>query len=89
MNFFRTTDTTDKTIWKPGFSFFINDAYICTCIRHVKETIPSSSITWSEMVKQNIQAKEVYCGLLSYDGYLTLAQIFLFDWPTDFAPQFF
>ena len=27
----------------------------------MKETIPSSSITWSEMGKQNIQAKEVYC----------------------------
>ena len=26
----------------------------------MKETIPSSSITWSEMRKQNIQAKEVY-----------------------------
>ena len=60
------------------------------CIRrHLKETIPSSSITWSEMGKQNIQAKEVYCSLLSYDGYLTLDQIFVFDWPTDFAPQFF
>ena len=41
------------------------------------------------MGKQNIQAKEVYCSLLSYDGYLTLDQIFVFDWPTDFAPQFF
>ena len=41
--------------------FFISYAYICTCIRrHLKETIPSSSITWSEMGKQNIQAKEVY-----------------------------
>ena len=29
--------------------------------RHLKETIPSSSITWSEMGKENIQAKEVYC----------------------------
>ena len=38
--------------------FFISYAYICTCIRrHLKETIPSSSITWSEMGKQNIQAK--------------------------------
>ena len=26
----------------------------------MKETIPSSSITWSEMGKQNIQAKKVY-----------------------------
>ena len=35
---------------------------MCTCIRrHLKETIPSSSITWSEMGKQNIQAKKVYC----------------------------
>ena len=41
--------------------FFISYAYICTCIRrHLKETIPSSSITWSDMGKQNIQAKEVY-----------------------------
>ena len=41
--------------------FFINYAYICTCMRrHLKETIPSSSITWCEMGKQNIQAKEVY-----------------------------
>ena len=43
---------------------FISYAYICTCIgRHLKETIPSSSITWSEMGKQIIQAKEVYCVL--------------------------
>ena len=28
--------------------------------RHLKDTIPSCSITWSEMGKQNIQAKEVY-----------------------------
>ena len=43
------------------FVFFISYAYICTCIRqHLKETIPSSSITWSEIGKQNIQAKEVY-----------------------------
>ena len=41
--------------------FCISYAYICRCIRrHLKETIPSSSITWSEMGKQNIQAKEVY-----------------------------
>ena len=47
--------------WEFSFRFFVNDAYICTCIRrHVKETILSSSITWSEMVKQNIQAKEEY-----------------------------
>ena len=42
------------------FVFFNSYAYICTCIsRHLKETI-LSSITWSEMGKQNIQAKEVY-----------------------------
>ena len=42
-------------------AFFISYAYICTCIRRpLKETIPSSSITWSEMGQQNIQAKEVY-----------------------------
>jgi len=29
--------------------------------RHFKESIPSSSITWSEMGNQIIQAKEVYC----------------------------
>ena len=41
--------------------FFISYAYICTYIRrHLKETIPSSSITWSEMGKQNIQAEKVY-----------------------------
>ena len=40
---------------------FINYAYICTCIRrHLKETIPSSSIAWSEIGKQKIQAKEVF-----------------------------
>jgi len=41
--------------WEFAFSFF---HYLCV---HLKETIPSSSITWSEMGKQNIQAKEVYC----------------------------
>ena len=29
----------------------------------MKETIPSSSITWSEMGKQNVQAEKVYCGI--------------------------
>ena len=48
--------------WEFSFCFFFNSyVYICTCMRrHLKETIPSSSITWSEMRKQNIQAKEVY-----------------------------
>ena len=46
--------------WEFAFCFFISYAYICTCIRwHLKETIPSSSITWSEMGKQNIQTKAV------------------------------
>ena len=27
----------------------------------MKETIPSSSITWSEMGKQNVQPEKVYC----------------------------
>ena len=47
-----------------AFCFFISYTNICTCMRtfarHLKETIPSSSITWSEMGKQNIQAKEVH-----------------------------
>ena len=49
---------------------FISYAHICTCIRrHLKETIPSSSITWSEMGKQNIQAKEVYSqGLMRFSN---------------------
>ena len=49
------------------FLFFsINYVYICTCIRrHLKENIPSSSITWSEMGKQNIQAEEVYCAVVA------------------------
>ena len=47
--------------WEFSFCFFISYAYISTCIRrHLKETIPASSITWSKMGKQNIQAKEVY-----------------------------
>ena len=41
--------------------FFNSYVYICSCIRrHLKETTPSSSITWSVMGTQNIQAKEVY-----------------------------
>ena len=41
--------------------FFISYAKICMCIRrHLKETIPSSSITWSKMGKQNLKAKEAY-----------------------------
>ena len=44
--------------WEFSFCFFISYAHICTSMRrHLKETIPSSSITWSEMGKQNIQAK--------------------------------
>ena len=58
-----------QTTWCPHgnfpFVFFISYAYICTCIRrHLKETIPSSNITWSEMGKQNIQAEKVYCNAL-------------------------
>ena len=30
----------------------------------MKETIPSSSITWSEMGKQNVQAEKVYCVII-------------------------
>ena len=38
--------------------FFISYAYMCTCIRpHLKETVPLGNITWSEMGKQNVQAK--------------------------------
>ena len=34
------------------------DARGCTCIgRRLKETVLSGTITWSEIVKQNIQAK--------------------------------
>ena len=48
--------------WEFSFCFFISYEYICTCIRrHLKETIPSSSIAWSEMGKQNVQAEKVYC----------------------------
>ena len=61
--------------WEFAFCFFISYACICTCIRrHLKETIPSSSITWSEMRKQNIQAKEVYRPVrlnLSFKGSLS------------------
>ena len=36
------------------------------CIRrHLKETVPLGNITWSEMGKQNVQAKEVHCIMLS------------------------
>ena len=31
-----------------------------TCMRrHLKQTFPKSNMTWSEMGKQNVQAKEV------------------------------
>ena len=44
-----------------SFCFYINYAYICTCRwRHLKESVPWSNITWSEMGKQNIQTKEVH-----------------------------
>ena len=33
----------------------------CTCVRRqLKETVFRGTITWSEMEKQNIQAKKVY-----------------------------
>ena len=45
-----------------SFCFFISYSYISTCIRrHLKEAVSKSSITWSEMAKQNVQAKEVHC----------------------------
>ena len=41
------------------FSSFINYAYICTCVRrHLDETVLWGNITWSEIGKQNIQAKK-------------------------------
>ena len=65
--------------------FFISYAYIYTCKRrNLKETIPSSSVTGSEMGKQNIQAKEVYCRF-SRDVtatmlvYITIAKKFLWE----------
>ena len=46
------------------FCFYMSYAYICTCRRrHLKESVPWSNITWSEMGKQNVQAKEVHCAL--------------------------
>ena len=43
--------------WEFTFFFFISYAYICTCIRrHLKESIPLSSLTWSARGNQNIQA---------------------------------
>ena len=63
---------------KLPFVFVINCAYICTCIRrHLKETISSRSITWSEMAKQNIQAKEVYC--VNFKPIKTKRLTFVFD----------
>ena len=33
----------------------------CTCVRrHLNETVLWGNITWSEIGKQNIQAKKVY-----------------------------
>ena len=47
--------------WEFSFCLFTSYAYIWTCIRrHLKETILWSSITWSEMGKQNLQAEKVY-----------------------------
>ena len=47
--------------WEFSFCLFTSYAYICTCIRrHLKETILWSSITWSEMGKQTVQAEKVY-----------------------------
>ena len=42
------------------FCFLTIYSYISTCIRrHLKEGVLLSNITWSEMAKQNVQAKEV------------------------------
>ena len=47
--------------WEFSFCLFTSYAFICTCIRrHLKETILWSSITGSEMGKQNVQAEKVY-----------------------------
>ena len=49
-----------------SFWFYISYACICTCRRrHLKETFPWSNITWSEMGKQNVQAKEVHWSEIS------------------------
>ena len=37
MNFFRTTDTTDTTIWKPGFSFHNNQGGNAALMISVRE----------------------------------------------------
>ena len=45
-----------------SFCFYISYAYICKCRRrHLEGTVSWSNITWSEMGKQNVQAKEVHC----------------------------
>ena len=47
-----------------AFCLFINYAYIWTWMHVHKMTFErnsSQTITWSEMGKQNIQAKKVYC----------------------------
>jgi len=63
--------------WEFSFCFFfISYVYICMCIRwHLKETIASSSITWSEMGKQNIQAKEVYWHAIVSEVYFCLVYL--------------
>ena len=60
--------------WKFSFCFVNSYAHICTCIRHLNESVPSSSITWSEMRKQNIQAKEVYYNIRVFDNNVRIPQ---------------
>ena len=49
----------------------------------MKETIPSSSITWSEMGKQNVQAEKVYS-----DWFIALFAPVLIRWSNYFGTGF-
>ena len=48
----------------------------CTCVRpHLNETVLWGNITWSEIGKQNIQAKKVYYFLSGNGPYEILSNI--------------
>ena len=64
-----------------SFCFLISYSYISTSLRpHLKETVLLSDITWSEMEKQKVQAKEVnsqdHCAVFSvYPNWEALATV--------------
>ena len=60
MNFFLTTDTTDTTIWKPGYKDHVTIPRRFELLSCSLNTLLQGIATYSVLQKENRQAKKVH-----------------------------